>query len=35
MAGKDNVTVDLQSRAPVCDTAEGTQEEELNLYVDS
>ena len=35
MAGKDNVTVDLLSRATVCNTVEGTQEEEFNLYVDS
>ncbi|CAL8322247.1 unnamed protein product [Lota lota] len=35
VAGKDNVTVDVLSRAPVGNTAEGMQEEEINLYVDS
>ncbi len=35
MAGKDIATADVLSRAPVSHTAEGLQEEEINLYVDS
>ncbi len=35
VAGKDIATADVLSRAPVSHTAEGLQEEEINLYVDS
>lgn len=35
VAGKDIATADVLSRAPVSHTAEGLQEEEINLSVDS
>ena len=35
VAGKDIAMADVLSRAPVSSGAEGPQEEEINLYVDS
>ena len=35
MPGNDITTADVLSRAPIEDTAEGLQEEEVSLYVDT